>query len=97
MYPVGGGQRNAAAYDRVATMFSPDGRLYQVEYASKIVAQGTLSVGLVFNGGVLFGADKKVPTKLCLPDSIEKVFLVDEHVGCVSSGLERLAAAHRWS
>jgi proteasome alpha subunit len=68
-------------------MFSPDGRLYQVEYASKIVAQGTLSVGLVFNGGILLAADKKVPTKLCLPDSIEKVFLIDEHVGCVSSGL----------
>lgn len=85
MYPVS--QERAVAYDKVATMFSPDGRLYQVEYASKIVAQGTLGVGLVFDKGVLIGADKKISTPLLLPDSIEKLFKIDDHVGCVSAGL----------
>jgi len=76
-----------AAYDRVATMFSPDGRLYQVEYASKIVDQGTLGVGICYNEGVIFGADKKVPSKLILPESIEKLFQIDNHIAAVSAGL----------
>jgi proteasome alpha subunit len=88
MYPGGaGGQMGASAYDRVATMFSPDGRLYQVEYASKIVDQGTLACGVVYNNGVIFAADKKVTSKLLLPESIEKLFKVDNHIGAVSSGL----------
>ncbi len=83
MYPVS----HTAAYDRVATMFSPDGRLYQVEYASKIVSQGTLGVALKYNGGVLFGADKKVYSKLILPESVEKMFKIDKHIAAVSAGL----------
>lgn len=83
MYP----NAKSAAYDRVATMFSPDGRLYQVEYASKIVGQGTMGVGIVFNDGILLGADKKIASKLIVPDSIEKLFKIDSHIGAVSAGL----------
>ncbi len=84
MYP---GSRKSSAYDRVSTMFSPDGRLYQVEYASKIVEQGTTGVGAVYSDGVIFGADKNVSSKLIKPKSIEKVFKVDDHIGVISSGL----------
>lgn len=84
MYPM---SPKSAAYDRAATMFSPDGRLYQVEYASKIVEQGTLGVGLMYDEGVLLGADKKISSRLILPDSIEKLFIIDDHVGAISSGL----------
>ncbi|MBN1940558.1 MAG: archaeal proteasome endopeptidase complex subunit alpha, partial [Candidatus Diapherotrites archaeon] len=84
LYPV---SKRSSAYDRVATMFSPDGRLYQVEYASKIVEQGTLGAALVFDNGVLLGADKKVTSRLILPESIEKIFKVDNHIGVISSGL----------
>jgi proteasome alpha subunit len=84
LYPV---SRKDAGYDRVATMFSPDGRLYQVEYASKIVEQGTLGLGIVFDGGVLFGADKHPSSKLMMAESIEKVFKIDEHIGAISAGL----------
>ncbi|HIH16078.1 MAG TPA: archaeal proteasome endopeptidase complex subunit alpha [Candidatus Diapherotrites archaeon] len=83
MYPVS----QSSQYDRVATMFSPDGRLYQVEYASKIVSQGTIGVALKYKDGVLFGAEKKVPSRLLLPDSIEKMFVVDKHIAVVSAGL----------
>lgn len=76
-----------SAYDRVATMFSPKGRLYQVEYASKIVEQGTLGIGMVYNKGVLFGADKNIVSSLVLPGSIEKLFKIDDHIGAISSGL----------
>jgi len=77
----------SAAYDRVSTMFSPDGRLYQVEYASKIVGQGTLGIGIIYDKGVLFGADKKITSRLIIPDSIEKLFKVDQHAAAVSAGL----------
>jgi proteasome alpha subunit len=84
MYPV---SAKGTAYDRVATMFSPDGRLYQVEYASKIVEQGTLGAAVVYSDGVVFGADKRVSSKLIVADSIEKLFKVDDHIGAISAGL----------
>jgi len=84
VYPV---SPKSAAYDRAATMFSPDGRLYQVEYASKIVEQGTLGCAMIYNNGIVFGADKKISSRLILPDSIEKLFAIDDHVMAVSSGL----------
>jgi len=68
-------------------MFSPDGRLYQVEYASKIVSQGTMGVACKYADGILFGADKKITSRLLLPDSIEKIFPVDDHIVAVSAGL----------
>lgn len=84
MYP---GSAKSAAYDRSATMFSPDGRLYQVEYASKIVQQGTTGAACIYKNGIVFGADKNVTSKLMLPDSIEKLFKVDDHIAAVSAGL----------
>ena len=86
MYPVSR-RPQSAAYDRVATMFSPDGRLYQVEYASKIVEQGTMGTGMVYSEGVLFGADKSIVTRMIIPESIEKLFKIDDHIGAVSAGL----------
>lgn len=84
MYPM---QSKAPAYDKASTMFSPDGRLYQVEYASKIVDQGTTGVGILFKDGVILAADKSVPSKLIKPESIEKIFKLDENIGVVSAGL----------
>ncbi len=84
MYPS---SSQPANYDRAATMFSPDGRLYQVEYASKIVSQGTMGVACKYADGILFGADKKITSRLLLPDSIEKIFPIDDHIVAVSAGL----------
>ena len=85
MYP--GQSAKSAAYDRSATMFSPDGRLYQVEYASKIVSQGTTGAAAIYKNGIVFGADKKVSSKLIRPESIEKLFKIDDHIAAVSAGL----------
>jgi proteasome alpha subunit len=84
MYPM---PSKVPAYDKVPTMFSPDGRLYQVEYASKIVEQGTTGVGILYKGGVVLAADKAMPSKLVIPDSIEKIFKLDTNIGVVSAGL----------
>jgi proteasome alpha subunit len=85
MYPMG--QSKVPAYDKAATMFSPDGRLYQVEYASKIVEQGSTGVGIICADGVVLAADKSIQSKLVIPESIEKIFKVDENIAVVSAGL----------
>lgn len=74
-------------YDRAITVFSPDGRLYQVEYAREAVKRGTTAVGLKYKGGVVLIVDKRVTTRLLEPTSIEKIFKIDEHLGVASSGL----------
>ncbi len=75
------------AYDRAITVFSPDGRLFQVEYAREAVKRGTTAVGMKFKDGVILAIDKRVASKLVEASSIEKIFQIDEHVSCASSGL----------
>ncbi len=75
------------AYDRAITVFSPDGRLFQVEYAREAVKRGTTAVGVRCKGGVVLLVDKRVSSKLVVPSSIEKIFALDAHVACATSGL----------
>jgi proteasome alpha subunit len=75
------------AYDRAITVFSPDGRLFQVEYAREAVKRGTTTVGLKFKDGVVLIVDKRIASRLMEPRSIEKIFQIDGHIGCATSGL----------
>ena len=77
----------AMGYDRTSIMFSPDGRLLQVEYAKMTVKQGTTAIGVVCKDGVLIVADKRVAEKLIVGRSVEKVFQIDEHIGATASGI----------
>lgn len=74
-------------YDRAITMFSPDGRLLQVEYAKKTVRQGSTAIGMVCKDGVLFVTDKRIVDKLVVPESIEKIWKIDDHIGATASGI----------
>lgn len=76
-----------SGYDRALTVFSPDGRLFQIEYAREAVKRGTPSVGIVCKDGVVLVVNKKVKSKLIVPESIEKIFKIDEHIATASSGL----------
>jgi len=80
-------QPGQMAYDRAITVFSPDGRLFQVEYAREAVKRGTTTVGLKFKDGVALIVDKRIASKLIEPTSIEKIFQIDGHIGCATSGL----------
>nr|WP_303235205.1 archaeal proteasome endopeptidase complex subunit alpha [Methanosphaera cuniculi] len=80
-------QFSGAGYDRALTVFSPDGRLFQIEYAREAVKRGTPSVGIICKDGVVFAVNKKVKSKLIVPSSIEKIFKIDEHIATASSGL----------
>lgn len=75
------------AYDRAITVFSPDGRLFQVEYARKAVERGTTTLGIKFKDGVLLMTDKRMRSRLVEMRTIEKIFIIDDHIGCATSGL----------
>ncbi len=74
-------------YDRAITMFSPDGRLLQVEYAKKTVKQGSTAIGMVCTDGVLLIADKRIVDRFIIPSTVEKIFEIDEHIGATASGI----------
>jgi proteasome alpha subunit len=80
------GQAQQQAYDRGITIFSPDGRLYQVEYAREAVKRGTASIGVRTEGGVVLAADKRSRSPLMEPTSVEKIHKADEHAGIASAG-----------
>lgn len=72
-------------YDRTIAVFTPDGRLLQVEYAREAVKKGSTAVGIVFKDGVILASARLVTSKLAVP-SIEKLFQIDEHAGAIASG-----------
>lgn len=74
-------------YDRAITVFSPDGRLFQVEYAREAVKRGTTSVGIKCREGVLLAVDKRVASKLIETKSVEKIYQIDNHVIAATCGL----------
>lgn len=74
-------------YDRAVSMFSPDGRLLQVEYAKKTVKQGSTALGIVCKDGVVLIAEKKLPSSLIVSESVEKIFEIDKHIGVTFAGI----------
>jgi proteasome alpha subunit len=75
------------AYDRAITVFSPDGRLFQVEYAKEAVKRGATAIGVATKDGVALIAYKSTHSKLIVPESLKKVFDVDDHMCITASGL----------
>ncbi len=80
-------QQQNAGYDRAITVFSPDGRLFQVEYAREAVKRGTTSLGVKSKEGVVLVVDKRTTSRLVESKSIEKIFQIDDHIGAATSGL----------
>ncbi|MFH0700875.1 MAG: archaeal proteasome endopeptidase complex subunit alpha [Candidatus Woesearchaeota archaeon] len=74
-------------YDRSITMFSPDGRLLQVEYAKKTVKQGSTALGIVCKDGIVLVADKRISSPLLVADAVEKMFKIDDHIAATASGI----------
>jgi proteasome alpha subunit len=75
------------AYDRAITVFSPDGRLFQVEYALETVNRGATIIGLIYADGVVLGADERIQSELQDPKFTWKIYEVDDHLGAAVVGL----------
>lgn len=75
------------AYDRAITVFSPDGRLFQVEYALETVNRGATILGIACSEGIVLGAEEKIETKLQDPKFTWKLYEIDDHLGAAVVGL----------
>jgi len=74
-------------YDRGVSTFSPEGRLFQVEYAIEAIKLGSTAIGVCTSEGVVLGVEKRVTSILLESSSIEKIVEIDSHIGCAMSGL----------
>mmetsp|Transcript_85725 Transcript_85725/g.222956 ORF Transcript_85725/g.222956 Transcript_85725/m.222956 type:complete len:264 (+) Transcript_85725:91-882(+) len=74
-------------YDRGVNTFSPEGRLFQVEYAIEAIKLGSTAIGIRTKEGVVLAVEKRLTSPLIDPSSIEKILEIDEHMGCAMSGL----------
>lgn len=72
-------------YDMTPTMYSPDGRIYQVEYAMETVKRGTLAIGVASREGVIMAVEEK-SRALQTADRTQKIFQVDKHIGVAAAG-----------
>ncbi|KAL2077872.1 hypothetical protein ACEWY4_027376 [Coilia grayii] len=74
-------------YDRGVNTFSPEGRLFQVEYAIEAIKLGSTAIGIQTSEGVCLAVEKRITSPLMEPSSIEKIVEIDTHIGCAMSGL----------
>uniref|UniRef100_A0A023GGX0 Proteasome subunit alpha type n=1 Tax=Amblyomma triste TaxID=251400 RepID=A0A023GGX0_AMBTT len=74
-------------YDLSASQFSPDGRVFQVEYAQKAVENSGTAVALRGRDGIVFAVEKLVTSKLYEAGANKRIFTVDWHVGVAVAGL----------
>ena len=72
-------------YDMTPTMYSPDGRIYQVEYAIETVKRGAIAIGLQAKDGVIVAVEEK-SRDLQVEDITQKIFQVDDHIGIAAAG-----------
>ncbi|MEM0274770.1 MAG: archaeal proteasome endopeptidase complex subunit alpha [Nitrososphaerota archaeon] len=77
----------AGAYDRAITVFSPQGRLYQVEYALETVRSGSTAIAITCKGGVVLTVEERLHTRLQNPNFSWKLFQIDDHIGAAAAGL----------
>lgn len=74
-------------YDRGVNTFSPEGRIFQVEYANEAIKLGATAIGIQTNEGVIIAVEKRVTSPLMEPESVPKTFEIDSHIACAMSGL----------
>lgn len=74
-------------YDHGVNTFSPEGRLFQVEYAIEAIKLGSTAIGIATSEGVVLAVEKRITSTLMVPTTVEKIVEIDKHIGCAASGL----------
>ncbi|KAH7647433.1 proteasome subunit alpha type 3 [Cryptosporidium bovis] len=75
-----------SGYDLSVSTFSPDGRVFQVEYANKAIDNSGTAIAMIYNSGIVFAVDKYVPNKMIVPGTNRRVFAIDCRIGCCVAG-----------
>lgn len=74
-------------YDRGVNTFSPEGRLFQVEYAIEAIKLGSTAIGIQTNEGIVLAVERRITSSLLEASSLEKIVEIDSHIACAMSGL----------
>ena len=74
-------------YDRGVTTFSPEGRLFQVEYAIEAIKLGSTAIAIQTQEGIVLAVERRTQSPLMIPSSLDKIMEIDAHVACAVSGL----------
>ena len=74
-------------YDLSASTYSPDGRIFQVEYANKAVENSGTAIGIKCRDGVVLAVEKLVHSKLLVPNANRRIQTIDRHIGLATAGL----------
>lgn len=74
-------------YDSRTTIFSPEGRLYQVEYAMEAISHAGTALGILSKEGIVLAAEKKTTSKLLESISREKIYSIDSGICCAVAGI----------
>jgi len=77
---------SGSGYDLSSSTFSPDGRIFQVEYASKAVESAGTSLGLKCSDGIVMAVEKPLPSKMLLPNNSRRIHTVGSHAGLAVTG-----------
>ena len=81
------GSSNSQGYDQNIVVFSPEGRLYQVEFAREAIRRGSTILATKYKDGVVLIADRRAESALVDVNSIQKIFQIDEHIYIAIAGL----------
>ncbi|CAM9412453.1 unnamed protein product [Chrysoparadoxa australica] len=76
-----------AGYDLSPTTFSPDGKIFQVEYATKAVENSGTAIGIKCKDGVLLAVEKLLLTKMLVPGTNKKIHTIAKHAGFAVTGM----------
>lgn len=74
-------------YDLSASTYSPDGRIFQVEYATKAVENSGTAIGLRVKDGIVLAVERLIHSKLLVPGANRRIQAVDRHIGMATAGL----------
>ncbi|TYI10259.1 hypothetical protein ES332_A09G130500v1 [Gossypium tomentosum] len=78
---------SGGGYDLSVTTFSPDGRVFQIEYAAKAVDNSGTVIGIKCKDGIVMGVEKLIASKMMLPGSNRRIHSVHRHSGMAVAGL----------
>jgi len=78
---------SSAGYDISASIYSPEGQIFQVEYATKAVESSGTLLAVRCSDGIVMGVEKLLISKMLVPGSNRRLFMVDSHIGVGVAGL----------